>query len=248
MNNRAALITGASLGIGAETARELASIGFNIGINYRSSEAEAHKVKQQVEQMGRKAILLKADVSQEIEVKNMVNQFISEFRRIDVLVNNAGVMIKRCPVELMDLDLYNRVMDVNVKSCFLCSREVIPYMKKQKWGRIINLSSISAFNGGGVGAAIYAASKGAIVTFTKALSKEVAEYGIRVNAVAPGTIDTPFHSVTSPKDMEDRKNSHPLKRHGRADEISAVVGFLVSERADYISGATIDVNGGEYLR
>jgi 3-oxoacyl-[acyl-carrier protein] reductase len=192
LEGKACLITGASTGIGRATACALAEAGAFVGVHYRGSEKEAEETLRRVKAKGGSGCLIRGDLRKEEDAKETVMRFVAEAGGMDILVNNAGSLVKRCRIEDMPLDLFRDVVDTNFTSAFLVTRESIPHLRKRK-GRIINVHSIAARNGGGNGATIYAAVKGALATFTIGLAKELAPDGIIVNAVAPGVIMTPFH-------------------------------------------------------
>ncbi len=249
MNGKCVLVTGASTGIGravaVQAAREGAAI---IGINYLSSEEAAQQTLEMVQAAGAKAILLRADVSNEQEASAMVESFLDQAGQLDLLVNNAGALVQRHAIEDMPTDLWRRVFAINVEGVFYVTRAAIPALKKSH-GSIVNITSVAAYTGGGPGSVHYAATKGAVATFTIGLAKELAPFGIRVNAVAPGPIDTPFHErFSSEEQIRHFEESTLFKRLGTADEVAAAVIFLASEEATYVTGSTIDVNGGMYFR
>lgn len=247
-DNKTVLITGASSGIGRACAEEFAKSGARVIVNYNASKDDAESLVKELNNAGHEAIAIKADVTKEEEVKEMVKESVAAFGGIDVLVNNAGALIKRAGIEEMDIVLLDKVFDLNLKSVFIVTREVVPVMKKNKSGKIINVSSIAGRNGGGPGAAHYSSAKGAIITFTKNLAKELAPYGILVNAVSPGVIDTRFHQgLTSPEMKAKFREMIPLKREGEAQEIAWPVMFLASEYASFIVGETIEINGGQLM-
>jgi 3-oxoacyl-[acyl-carrier protein] reductase len=177
----------------------------------------------------------------------MLCEIQSHFQRIDVLVNNAGTLVRRARLEELDEALWDRVMDVNLKSVFLVTQAVVPIMKAQGGGRIVNISSIAARNGGGPGGIAYACSKGGVSTLTRALAKELAEYNIFVNAVAPGVITTPFHDKFSSPEILRDVSGIPLKRVGSPEDVTGAVLFLASEYASYATGEIIEINGGQLM-
>jgi 3-oxoacyl-[acyl-carrier protein] reductase len=248
-DNKVVLVTGASLGIGAATAIEFAKSGARVIVNYKTSEKEAMAVVKEIESAGGSAVAVRADVSKADEVKRLVEITADTFgSRIDILVNNAGSLLERRTIEKMTEDLWDECMNVNIKSVYLCTQAVLPYMKKQGYGRIINLSSIAARNGGGVGATHYSASKAAVLTMTKGLAKELADTGITVNAIAPGVINTPFHDKYSTSELREQfKKLIPLAREGEAEEIAYAILFLASDYANFILGETIEINGGQLM-
>lgn len=249
LGGKRVLVTGASLGIGRAVAilaaREGASV---VGINYATSEEAARETARRVEEHGARAVVLQADVSDEGQAAELVETFAREAGGIDVLVNNAGALVQRHPIEGMPTELWRRVFAINVDGLFYVTRTAIPHLKKSK-GAIVNISSVAAYTGGGPGAVHYASTKGAVATLTIGLAKELAPHGVRVNAVAPGPIDTPFHQrFSTPEQRKMFEQSTLLKRMGTAEEVAEAVVFLASDAASYITGSTVDVNGGMYFR
>lgn len=245
LSGKTALVTGAGAGIGAAVAVELARSGALVVINYRQNEAGANETLRQIEQVDGTGIVVAADVAKAAEVGGLMQTIVAKSGRLDILVNNAGGLIKRAKIAEMPEDLWDEVMDINLKSTFLCSQAALPLMSSRGWGRIINLSSLAAHDGGGPGAAAYAASKGAVLTFTKALAKEVASQGITVNCVAPGLINTAFHDTFSlPQARQNMVNNTPLAREGQPLDVATTVLFLASDMAAFITGETININGG----
>lgn len=243
--NKVSLITGASTGIGRATALALAKRGSHVVINFLKSKKEALDVGEKVESLGIKSLVIQGDVGIERDVKDMVKKTIEEFGRIDILVNNAGSPIQRSKFLDCKEELWDQVMSVNLKGTFLCSKEVLKIMVKQKSGKIINISSIASFHGSAGESVHYAAAKGGVNSLTIGLAKEFAPYGITVNAIAPGLIDTPFHDkFSTPERLERIISKIPLKRIGTPGEIAEVVAFLASDGANYITGEIIRVSGG----
>lgn len=239
-----ALITGGTSGIGLQTAVELGTQGYEVVINGLSDERAKQALKM-LDDLGVKAEFFKADVTDEKSVNEMI-QFISDkYNKLDVLVNCAGGLGGRSRFEEMSTQFYRKVMALNLDSVFFVSRAAIPLLKRGENASIINLTSIAAYNAGGPGAGIYGTSKAGVLTLTRALAKDLAEYGIRVNAVSPGTIDTPFHSNTNREVMESWKQNILMKRFGSPSEVATVIGFLASEKASYLTGEVIQVNGGQ---
>ena len=217
-------------------------------VHYNVSKADAEAVVDAIRKEGGEAVALQADVSRKEEVEALVQATLERFGTIDILINNAGALIKRETLENMEEALWDEVMDVNLKSIFLVSQAVIPVMKAKKYGKIINLTSIAARVGGGVGAGHYSASKGGILTLSKNMAKELAPHGIIVNAISPGIIDTRFHErFTTPEIFNKFKESVVLKRAGTAEEVAWPILFLCSEYAAYIVGETIEINGGQLM-
>jgi len=248
-DDKVVIVTGASLGIGKATALEFAKSGASVVVNYFQSKDSAEQIVKKINSDGGKAVAVQADVSKSEDVQQLIKITQDTFgERIDILINNAGSLIERRSIQEMTEDLWNETMDVNLKSVYLCSNAIIPLMKKNNYGRIINISSIAARNGGGVGATHYSASKAAVLTFTKGLAKELANTGITVNAVAPGVITTPFHDKFSTKEIRNGfKKAIPLGREGTPEEIAWAVLFLASEFSSYMLGETIEVNGGLWM-
>ncbi|MGD9328752.1 MAG: SDR family NAD(P)-dependent oxidoreductase [Cyclobacteriaceae bacterium] len=247
-DNKVALVTGASSGIGRATAREFARAGAKVVVHYNVSKDDAEAVVDAISKEGGEALALQADVSKKKEVEVLVKDTLDRFGTIDFLINNAGALIKRETLENMEETLWDEVMDVNLKSIFLVSQAVIPIMKEKKYGKIINLTSIAARVGGGVGAGHYSASKGGILTLSKNMAKELAPHGVIVNAISPGIIDTRFHErFTTPEIFNKFRESVVLKRAGTAEEVAWPILFLCSEYAAYIVGETIEINGGQLM-
>ncbi len=242
------LITGASRGIGAATARLAARQGYALCLNYHQREDAANQVLEQIRAAGVSAITVKADVADEDQVLAMFDVIDREFGRLDVLVNNAGMLEQQMRLEKMDAARWSRVLGANVIGSFLCAREAIKRMSTKQGGRggsIINLSSIAARLGAPGEYIDYAAAKGAIDSMTLGLAKEVAEEGIRVNGVRPGVIHTDIHASGGEPDRIERvKASVPMGRGGQAEEIAEAILWLASEQASYTTGALLDVSGG----
>ncbi|OHD23127.1 MAG: hypothetical protein A2064_02085 [Spirochaetes bacterium GWB1_66_5] len=238
------LITGASTGIGAATARRLAP-GNLIYVHYHSSAAEARATADAVAGLGGEAVPLQADLSTEQGCRELLSQVAARSPALEVLVNNAGGLIRRTSARELDWELVEQTFALNVFSAMMVSRLAIPLLEKGTSPSIVNLSSI-AIRTGAPTATIYGAAKGAVDVFTRGLAKELAP-AIRVNAVAPGFIRTPFHDkVSTPQIMETSRQNTPLKRLGEAEQIAEAIRFLVE--SDFITGETIDVNGGLFMR
>jgi len=242
------LITGASRGIGAATARLAAHQGYALCLNYHQREDAVKQVLEQVHAAGASAITVKADVADESQVLQMFEVIDREFGPLDVLVNNAGMLEQQMRLEQMDAARWTRVLGANVIGSFLCSREAIKRMSTQHGGQggsIINLSSIAARLGAPGEYIDYAAAKGAIDSMTVGLAREVAGEGIRVNAVRPGVIHTEIHASGGEPDRIERvKSSVPMGRGGQAEEVAEAILWLASEHASYTTGALLDVSGG----
>jgi 3-oxoacyl-[acyl-carrier protein] reductase len=248
MKDRVALITGASSGIGRATAAALAEMGAKVALNYLRNEAGAAEALREVEAKGRRAMIVQADVSTSAGVRHLFDTVRSELGPIDILINNAGDLIERRSLRDYTEDLWDRVMDLNVKSTWLCAQAAMEDMIARQSGVVINMGSVAGHNGGGPGAGVYAASKAAVMCLTKALAKELSPYNIRVNCVAPGIIATPYHErFTSAQMMESFVGAIPLKRAGTSEEVASVIAFLASDAASYIHGETIEINGGQLM-
>ena len=248
LEGKKALVTGGGTGLGRAMAVEFAKFGADLVIGYRSSKKSAEEVVEIIKGLGRNAMAVQADVTDEQQVINLVDKAV-EFGsgRIDVLVNNAGNIFDSVQVSEMDVSLWKRTMDTDMTSAFLVCKHVIPIMKKQNSGRIINMSSVAAHNGGGVGTTPYAAAKAAVQAFSKGLAKELAP-NILVNCIAPGILNTRIHKAYISD--EGRKNNLrriPLGREGNPEEIAGVAILLASEYGSYITGEMIEVNGGLYM-
>ena len=243
-----AWVTGSSTGIGAASAVALAHQGCRVAVHYNRSEDEAREVVERITASGGDAMLVGGDVSEAGEVERMAREVEDRYGRIDVLINNAGSLIERRSFSEMTEDLWDSVMSVNLKSVFLCSKAVLPIMKRQGRGRIINMTSVAARNGGGPGSAAYASAKGGVSTLTRAMAKELVSENILVNGVAPGVITTPFHDRFTPPDVRERMAAAiPIGREGTPEEVAGAVLFLASPWADYLVGEIIEVNGGQLM-
>lgn len=243
------LITGASTGIGAAVAKAFGASGARVVVHYNENEAAAQAVARAVETSGGQALLAQADVTNVEQLHTLVATTMERWGRIDILINNAGSLIQRSPVADLPDALYQQIVDVNLASVFHMCKLVVPLMQRQNHGNIINVSSIAARNGGGGGSVLYAASKGAVSTFTRGLAKEVVGYNIRVNAIAPGVILTPFHErFTAPEQMATLVATIPMKRAGTPEECVGTVLFLASDAmSGYVTGQIIEVNGGQLM-
>lgn len=245
-DGKVVVITGGSTGIGAAVAKQFGFAGANVVVNYNKSEQEAMEVVEIIQKQGGKSIAVQADVSKAADVKQLFSSALDTFGRIDILFNNAGSLLGRGSIEELSEDLWDQVYDLNVKSVFLCSQSVIPIMKEIGGGVIINTASIAGRNGGGGGSVHYASAKGAVITFTKGLAKELSPYGIRVVGINPGVITTPFHDRYTPNQLrQNLKNTIPMGREGTPEECAGAVIFLASSYASYINGEVIEINGAQ---
>jgi|SRR5215831_11409851 len=249
LSNKVALVTGASSGIGAASAKVLADLGANVAITYLQNQAGAEKVRDEIIALGRKAIALHAEFRDPRQIAATVSRVTDELGPIDILVNNAGSLVERKGNLAMTDELWNDVINLNLTSAMACTRVVAPSMVARKSGAIINVVSIAAHTGGGPGAGAYAAAKAGLIALTKAEAKEFAPHGVRVNAISPGTIDTPFHEVFStPEMIRNTIATIPLGRIGTPEDCAKVVAFLASDAASFLVGETIEVNGGQFMR
>jgi len=248
LTGKVAIVTGASSGIGHATALSLAKCGAAVTVNYHNNEIGAELLRKQIVANGGKAVAIQADVTVASDVESLVKRTVEEFGTVDILVNNAGSLIERLRLLEMSEERWDQVVDLNLKSAFLCCKAVAPLMMERKTGAIINLSSIAGRNGGALGSLHYSSAKGGLISFTKGLAKELAPFGVRVNAVSPGVIDTPYHEqFSSPEMMKNYVNAIPLGRVGNSDDVAKVIAFLASDAASYLVGETIEVNGGMYM-
>lgn len=246
-DDQVVLVTGASSGIGAAVAQGFASLGARTVVHYHRNAEGAEHVRRRIQEEGGQAEVMGGDLTGSRAGGELVDEVTRRFGRLDVLVNNAGDLVKRSPVaELTDED-FHRIMDLNLSSVFGACRRAVPVMRDHGGGSIVNLTSVAARTGGGGGSVVYATSKGAVSTFTRGLAKEVARDGIRVNAVAPGIIDTPFHDRHTGEDqMGAMLASVPMGRAGTPEECVGAVLFLASPAlAGYVTGQVIEVNGGQ---
>ncbi|MBE0580169.1 SDR family NAD(P)-dependent oxidoreductase [Devosia sp.] len=245
---KAVLVTGASTGIGAALAKALGAQGAMVGVHYNSSKDAAEAVASAVKDAGGQAFLVRADASRSGEIARAVEDTAAAFGRLDGLVNNAGGMVGRMAYADMDDAYYDKVMDLNGRSVIAASRAAIPHLKRQG-GFIINTSSIAARNGASNGAGLYGSSKALVSNITRGMAKELVGFGIRVNAVAPGVIDTPFHERYSTEaQLKANVATVPMGRVGTPEECVGAYLFLASESlSSYIIGQVIEVNGGQLM-
>lgn len=243
-----ALVTGGGQGIGRAIAQGLLRAGCDVAITYHSDEAGAREVVALAHALGRRAACFQADLTQEADAVGLVRDAVSFLGGLDVLVNNAGGLVARKALGEVDLAFWQQVIDVNMTTMMLVTREAVPHLAKAKGASIVNLSSLAGRKGGHGGSLVYSMTKGAVLTFTRALSSELGPQGIRVNAVAPGLIlGTAFHNThTTQASADETIRGIALGRAGDVEDIARSVVFLASEYDGFITGATIDINGGVY--
>lgn len=251
LTGKVALVTGSQAGLGLEVAKTLAASGAKVAINYLFDKEAGEAAAQEIRDAGGEAAAFQADATNVEQIENMVKAIEAHFGgTVDILVNNAGGMIKRVPNAEMNEEHYTKVMDVNFKSTVFVCKAVIPGMIAKNKGKIVNVASLAAHDGGGPGASIYAASKAATWSYSKGLAKELAPYQINVNCISPGFIgQTAFHATfTSDAGRSATVSKIPLGREGAPSDVGNVTLFLASELSDYLTGETIEINGGLFMR
>lgn len=242
------VVTGAGIGIGAAVARGFGRAGAHVVVHYNRSADQAAAVADDISESGGKASLMAADMTDRAAVGRLFDDVVDQLGGIDVLVNNAGGLVRRAVIEEAPDDLYDAAMELNFGSVFSACRAAVPSLRARGGGSIINISSIAARNGGGRGASLYCASKGAVSSFTRALAKELAGDGIRVNAISPGIIDTAFHSQTDPAAFDAMVSAIPLGRPGTPDEVVGPAMFLADDTlSSFVTGHVLEVNGGHVM-
>ncbi|WP_196602728.1 3-oxoacyl-[acyl-carrier-protein] reductase [Pectinatus frisingensis] len=242
LDGKVALITGASRGIGRAIALSLSAAGAAVAVNYAGNDAAAEAVRSEIIKNGGRAIIIKADVSDAAAVDAMIEKVIAEYGTIDILINNAGITKDTIVVRMKQQD-WTAVINTNLSGVFNCCKPAAKLMMKKRAGKIVNMASVVGLTGN-IGQANYAAAKAGVIGFTKSLARELAARGITVNAVAPGFISTDMTAVLSDKARENILNGIPLKKMGSPEDVADAVLFLVSGRADYITGQVINVDGG----
>lgn len=243
LTDKVAIVTGAGRGIGRTIALTLAKHGANVAV-VDVNLGNANGVVREIEALGQKGLALEVDVSDEIKVKTMIDNCIEHFKRVDVLVNNAGV-VQTGPLTDISVEAWDKVMSVNLKGVFLCCKAVFPFMMARKSGKIVNIASVAGKRGGGLlGNSCYAASKGGVIALTKGIAREGGPYNINVNAVAPALTETDMTNSLSGQQRDAIVKMMPLGRVGKPEDIAAAVCFLASENAGFITGEIMDVDGG----
>lgn len=242
LKDKVAIVTGGTRGIGRAIALKLADNGANIVINYRNSDKEAEELKAILEEKGVKVLTVKCDISNFEDSKNLMDKCKEVFGKIDILVNNAGITKDTLIMRMKEED-FDNVIDVNLKGTFNCAKHASAIMLKQRFGKIINMTSVVGIVGN-AGQVNYAVSKAGVIGLTKSLAKELGSRGITVNAVAPGFINTDMTASLSEKVKEEASKNIPLKRLGDPEDVANLVGFLASDASNYITGQVINVDGG----
>lgn len=247
LSRKVAIVTGGARDIGRQTSLKLAKEGASVCINYYDSEEDARETLKMIEEFGGKAIIVQGDMTQQTDIDNLIEKTRQAFGdEIHILVNVAGGLVARKTIPEMDWNFWNFVITLNLGSVFMVTKAVLPFIPKG--GTIVNFASQAARDGGGPGAAAYSTSKGGVLTFTRSLAKELGPKGIRVNCVSPGMINTTFHDTfTKPEVRKKVAASTPLRREGEAYEVADLVAYLASEEASFITGASVEINGGLYF-
>lgn len=250
LKDTVALVTGAGGGIGQAAALELAARGADVAVHYHRNEAGAAETARRVGALGRKAAVFTGDLLRRDDAVALVAAVVARLGRIDVLVNNSGDLVERKPLLEMSEALWRQVLDLNLSSVFFVTQAAVTGMIERRRGTIVNVSSLAAHNGGGPGALAYAAAKGGLISLTKAMAKELAPKGVRVNCVSPGLIgQTAFHGrFTAPEAFAAIEKTIPIGRGGTPEEVGRVIAFLSGPDSAYLVGETIEVNGGMFMR
>jgi len=244
-NKKVVLITGASRGIGAELAKRFAENGYSVVIDYNESEKKAFEVLEEITSKGGEAVAVKADMRVPSEVENLFNTAIKTFGHIDVLINNAAVALGKLLIDTT-LEDFENVFNTNIRGYFLMTKQAIPHFLARGGGKIINISSVWGQTGGAL-ETVYSASKGAIIAFTKAVAKEYALSNITVNTISPGVIDTDMIRIYSDEEIDALRQMIPVEKIAHPVEIANMALFLASDKANYITGQVLAVNGGFYI-
>lgn len=247
VQGKVAIVTGGARDLGRAISVKLAAEGAKVCVNYFDNEDDAKETQAIIGNAGGECIIVQGDMTKADDVKRLVGETVKAFgEKIDILVNVVGGIVGRKKITEQDEKWYDFLMDVNMRSCWLCTREVVPYMGDG--ASIVNFSSLAARDGGGPGASMYATAKAAVMTFTRAMAKELGPQGIRCNALCPGTIATSFHDrFNTPENRERMKQGYPLRREGTAQEVADLVCYLASSESSYLTGTNIDINGGSFF-
>lgn len=247
VQGKIAIVTGGARDLGRAISVKLAAEGAKVCVNYFDNEQDAKDTLDIISKAGGEAIMVHGDMTKAADVQHLVGETIKAFgEQIDILVNVVGGIVGRKTITEQDEKWYDFLMDVNMRSCWLCTREVVPHMANG--GSIVNFSSLAARDGGGPGASMYATAKAAVMTFTRAMAKELGPQNIRCNALCPGTIATSFHDrFNTPENRERMRQGYPLRREGTAQEVADLVCFLASSESSYLTGTNIDINGGSFF-
>ena len=248
LKGKTALVTGTSQGIGSAIVKNLIDGGCNVCMHYFRSSEEPERLKKVAEEKGLKAVCIKADLTQEQEVISFIKEAAGYLGKFEILVNNSGSLVERRWISQLDMDYWRRVIDINMTTMMLVTKEMLAHLNTQEGASIVNISSLAGRKGGHPGSIVYAMTKGAVLTWTRALSTELAPKGIRVNAIAPGFIEgTLFHKTFTTREAALKTiEGIPLGRSGNPDDVARAVAFLASEYDGFITGETIDINGGVY--
>jgi 3-oxoacyl-[acyl-carrier protein] reductase len=247
LEGRVAIVTGGTRDIGRSCSIKLAEAGAKVVVNYHSNKSAGEETVSVIEKAGGTAVLVKGDMTKKADVDNLVAETRKAFGDdIHVLVNNVGGLVARKKIAEMDEDFFNHVMSLNMNSTFLATQAVVPHMPVRS--SIVNLASLAGRDGGGPGASAYSASKGAVITFTRSMAKELGPQGIRCNALCPGMIATTFHDTFStPESRSNVEASVPARRQGHPDDCADLVVYLASDKSSYVTGTNIDINGGMFF-
>lgn len=244
LEGKVAVVTGGARDLGRAISVKFAQEGAKVVVNYFDNPEDAEETLKMIHEAGSEGIIIQGDMTKAEDVKRLFDEAVSKFgKHIDALVNVVGGIVGRKKITEQDEKWYDFLMDVNMRSCWLCTREVVPYMGQGS--TIVNFSSLAARDGGGNGASMYATAKGAVMTFTRSMAKELGPIGIRCNALCPGTIATSFHDrFNTPENRERMKATYALRREGEAKEVADLVCYLSCDESSYVTGANIDINGG----
>lgn len=248
LNGKNVLITAGAQGIGESITKHFIDSGANVAIHYFSSADTANELTAYAQSKGQTAIAISGDLTNEVDANSLIEKTVEALGSIDILINNAGSLVARKMLDEMEADFWHKVMDINMTSMMFVTRAASPFLTKNSNSSIVNLASLAGRKGGHPGSLVYSTSKGAILTFTRALASELGPKGVRVNAVAPGLIlGTSFHNTHTSKESADKTTAEiPIQRAGNADDVARAVLYLASEYDGFITGATLDINGGVY--